>query len=80
MSNYHFPPHVDELLRKQLARGEYTSEDDVLLAALESLDADNEDWSAVKEALDTLDAGEQGVSLEEAIAEVRRRNNVLPAK
>lgn len=76
MSHYDFPPQLDELLQEQLSSGEYASEDDVLLAALQSLQATSDDRAAVREALDTLDAGEQGVSLQEAFDEVRRRNNV----
>ena len=32
-----FPPEVDQLVKRQLASGQYGSEDDVLLDALRSL-------------------------------------------
>ena len=69
---YEFPPQVDELIKKQLAYGNYESRDEVLLAALKSLEAEQEDWAAVSEALDTLEQGEQGLSLDEAPEAVRR--------
>ena len=72
---YEFPPQVDELLQRQLETGEYASEDEVLVAALEALQSQTDDWQAVREALDTLDAGNPGVSLDDAVAEIRRRNN-----
>jgi Arc/MetJ-type ribon-helix-helix transcriptional regulator len=76
MPNYDFPPHLEALLQEHLESGDYTSTDEVLIAALRSLQFEKEDWAAVSEALDTFDAGNQGFSLDEAVAEVRRRNNV----
>ena len=76
MSNNHLSPQLEALLQKQLATGDYATEEDVLLAALQSLDSQNEEWAAVNEALQTLDSGNPGLSLDEAVQEVRRRNNV----
>jgi Arc/MetJ-type ribon-helix-helix transcriptional regulator len=76
MPNYEFPPQVEALLQKQLETGEYATEDEVLVAALQSLQSQNDDWVAVSQALDTLDTGNPGHSLDEAVAEVRRRNDV----
>ena len=76
MPGYNFPPQLNQLVQKQLDTGEYSSEDEVLLAALESLDAGASDWAAVKESLDTLEAGDNGVSLQEAFEEVRRRHGI----
>ena len=73
---YEFPPQVDELVKKQLDTGNYKSEDDVLLAALQSLETELEDWAAVSEALDSLEQGEQGLSLEEAFEEIRRKHSI----
>jgi hypothetical protein len=78
MPQFDFPPQLNELRKKQLDSGAYASEDsedEVLIAALHTLEASSDD-TAVREALDSLDAGEQGVTLQEAIDEVRRRNNV----
>ena len=38
--------------------------------------AEQEDWAAVSEALDTLEQGEQGLSLEEAFEAVRRNHGI----
>lgn len=73
---YDFPPQVHELVRKQLDAGHYKSEDDVLLAALHSLETEQEDWAAVREALDSLERGEQGLSLQEAFEAIRRKHSI----
>lgn len=75
---YQFPPRVEDLIKKQLEAGHYESEDEVLLAALQSLEVEQEDWAAVSEALESLERGEQGMSLEEAFEAVRRKHG-LPA-
>ena len=74
--SYEFPPQVDELLKKQMDKGDYESEDAVLLAALKSLEAEQEDWAAVSEALESLEQGEQGLSLEEAFELVRQKHGI----
>lgn len=74
--SYQFPPRVDELVKKQLEAGNYTSEDEVLLAALQSLEGEQEDWAAVSEALESLEHGEQGLSLGEAFESVRRKHGI----
>jgi Arc/MetJ-type ribon-helix-helix transcriptional regulator len=76
MSMYKFPASVSELIEKQLASGRYQSEDEVLEAALLRLDDDSDDWPAVKEAIEALDAGDNGVSLDDAFQEVRRRHSL----
>ncbi len=76
MSNNHLSPQLEALLQKQLATGDYATEEDVLLAALQSLDSQNEEWAAVNEALQTLDSGNPGLSLDEAVQEVHKRNNI----
>ena len=73
---YEFPPHVDALVKKQLEAGNYQSEDDVLLAALQSLETVQDDWSAVRKAIAGLDQGEKGLSLEQAFAAVRRKHGI----
>ncbi len=76
MSVYKFPASVSELIEKQLATGRYQSEDEVLEAALQRLDDDLDDWPAVKIAIEALDAGDNGLSLDDAFQEVRRRHSV----
>ena len=76
MSEYKFPPTVSQLIEKQLATGRYSSVDEILEAALQRLDEESDDWAAIKEAIDSLDAGEPGLSLTEAFEKVRRRNAI----
>ena len=76
MTQYKFPPAVSDLLQKQLASGQFATEDEVLLAALQTLETESEDWLAVREALDSLEAGDRGMSLQEAIDEVRKRHSI----
>ncbi len=72
--SYQFPPDLEELIRKQIATGDYSTEDDVLRDALRSLAVQREDWNAIQAGLETLDNGHPGVSLDEAFREVRKRN------
>lgn len=74
MLMYKFPASVSELIEKQLASGRYQSEDEVLEAALLRLDDELGDWPAVKEAIEALDTGDHGVSLDDAFQEARRRH------
>ena len=74
--SYPFPPELDKLVKQQLATGEFNSEDELLLAALRTLKVKQTDWAAIEESLMSLDYGEQGVSLDEAFAAVRQRQNI----
>ena len=73
---YQFPPDLDELIQKQMATGEYHNEDELLRDALRSLETQRTEWHAIKEGLRTLDAGNQGVSLDEAFRQIRERNGI----
>ena len=74
MSKYEFPQPIADLVQRQIGSGRYDHEDQVLLAALRSLDAEEVEWRAIDEALVTLEQGNPGVSLNDAFAEVRRRH------
>lgn len=76
MTQYKFPPAVSQLIQKQLASGQFATEDEVLLAALQTLETESEDWLGVREALDSLEAGDRGMSLQEAFDEVRKRHSI----
>ncbi|REK11959.1 MAG: hypothetical protein DWQ37_13130 [Planctomycetota bacterium] len=39
--HYQFPPDVEKLVREQMAKGSFSSEDDLLREALKTLDARN---------------------------------------
>ena len=51
MTEYKFPPAVSDLVQKQLASGQFLTDDEVLWAALQTLETESEDWLAVREAL-----------------------------
>jgi putative addiction module CopG family antidote len=73
---YQFPPDLHELIQKQMATGEYGTEDDVLRDALRSLSDQRAEWNAIQVGLQTLDDGNSGVSLDEAFRYVRQNNNI----
>jgi len=73
---YQFPPDVDEFVQKQLATGEYVSEDEILRDALRALDAERQEWAAIQEGLATLELGHEGVSLQEAFDAIRAKYHV----
>lgn len=74
--NYQFPPELDALIRQQMSAGEFDSEEEFLLLAVRSFEAQQEDWTAIQQSLNSLDAGEQGLSLDEAFDVVRQRHNI----
>ena len=74
--SYPFPLDVAELVQKQLATGEYVSEDEVLRDALRTLDAEREEWAALQAGLATLDEGNRGVSIEAAFDSIRAKHNI----
>jgi putative addiction module CopG family antidote len=55
--SYQFPPELDQLVKRQLARGEYDSEDAVLIAAMRSLEQQQEDLAAIREGIKDMEAG-----------------------
>jgi Arc/MetJ-type ribon-helix-helix transcriptional regulator len=54
---YSFPPDLDRLIREGLASGEYASEDDLLLAAMQALRDRDEALGGIQEGLADFDAG-----------------------
>ena len=76
MSTYKFPATVSQLIEKQMATGRYSSENEVLEIALQRLDEESDDWAAIKESLDSLDAGDRGLPLTEGFDEIQRRNSI----
>ena len=73
---YKFPPEVDSLVRKQMAKGQYESEDDVLREALLALRCRDEDAAAVKEAIADMEAGDRGVPFDEFVGKFRKQHNI----
>jgi Arc/MetJ-type ribon-helix-helix transcriptional regulator len=73
---YRVSPEVARLIESKMASGNYTSTDELLLDALQNLDASDDDEKAIREGLEALDRGEPGVSLDEAFAALRKRHNL----
>ena len=76
--SYQFPPELEQLVRQQMASGKYSSEDELLRDALESLSAEETELKAIEEALDELESGDPGVSLDEAFASLREKYKISP--
>ncbi len=55
--SYQFPPELDALIKRQLASGEYESEDAVLIAAMHSLEQQKEDLAAIREGIQDMENG-----------------------
>lgn len=71
---YQFPPDVQQHLTSWIASGKYGSEDDVLRAALRALAEEEDDFSAVSEALKEIEAGDPGIPLQQAFDDLRARH------
>jgi Arc/MetJ-type ribon-helix-helix transcriptional regulator len=69
-------PDVQELIDKQMASGKYSSENELLRDALETLIEQDEDLAAVQEAIADFEAGDKGVPLDEAIRIIRARHGI----
>jgi putative addiction module CopG family antidote len=68
---YPFPPDLSQLVHEHMASGKYSSEDELLRAALRALAEEDEDIAAVKEAIFQWWSGDEGVPLDEAFESVR---------
>lgn len=68
---YAFPPDLQQLINIHLATGRFAHEDDVLRAALKTLQEVDDDAAAVQAALDELRDGDDGLDLDQAFDEVR---------
>ena len=55
--SYQFPLELDRLVKRQLASGEYESEDEVLIAAMRSLEQQQQDLAAIREGIEDMEAG-----------------------
>ena len=73
---YQFPPDVVQLIKERLDSGDYDSEDDVLRHALRALGEEEQDLAAVKQAVDELNAGDEGIALDEAFDSIREKYQI----
>jgi putative addiction module CopG family antidote len=73
--SYAFPPDLQRLIDSRMSSGQYHSADDLLRDALRALGEENEDLTAVREAIAEWRAGDAGTPLAEAFDEIRRSAN-----
>jgi putative addiction module CopG family antidote len=74
--SYQFPPDVEEQVKGRLASGQYANEDEVLREALRALGRQEQDVTAIREALADLEAGDRGIPFDEFVDEFRRRHHI----
>lgn len=72
---YPFPPDLAEGIKEQMARGQYSSEDDLLRDALHALHWRDLEVAAIQEGIDDMEAG-RVKPLREFDREFRERNNI----
>ncbi len=72
---YSFPSDVEQRLKTQLALGFYSTEDDVLRAALSALEREQEDLAAIQDGIDDMQAGRYR-SFAEIDEKFRRKYNI----
>lgn len=70
--SYAFPPEIMQLIRENMATGIYSSEDDVLQAALHVLSDYNATVADIRQGVDDYQKGD-GEPLSEAFDQVRRQ-------
>jgi len=68
---HEFSSELAVLVSRHMASGRYSTVDELLQTALEALAAEDDDLHAVQAALDALDRGDTGISLDEAFAALR---------
>jgi Arc/MetJ-type ribon-helix-helix transcriptional regulator len=73
-----FSPAVEDLIRLQMATGNYASEDALLADALSALSAEDQEVKALQESLDSLDAGDPGLPVEQVFENLRARHGLRP--
>ncbi len=69
---YTFPPEIQQLIEQNLATGMYGSEDDVLRAALHSLNDYHATIADIRQGTLDYDQG-RGEPLAEAVADIRQQ-------
>jgi predicted transcriptional regulator len=71
-----FSPAVNQLIQDKMASGRYGSEEELLVRALQALDESDEELKAIEEGLASIDRGEEGVSLDEAVNRLRQQHRI----
>ena len=73
---YQFPSDIQQLIGEQMASGQFSSEDELLREALRALTEEAEDLAAVRAAVADWRSADDGVPLDDAFAELRKRHGV----
>ena len=68
---YEFPAVIGTLIRQQMLSGDYATEEEVLLDALQALASRKADRMAVHEAITDMEAGDEGKPLRQVADEIR---------
>ena len=67
---------IEQQVRHRVATGRYASEEEVLQEALAALAHQEDDFEAVQEAVNAWHGGDDGIPLEEAIAQIRTKHQL----
>jgi Arc/MetJ-type ribon-helix-helix transcriptional regulator len=73
---HQFSPNVEQLIREKMASGRYSSEEELLLDALQSLEANEVELRAIQEGIDSVERGHEGVALDEAFQKLRDKHHI----
>lgn len=73
---YQVPPDIEKRVELHLATGQYSSADEVVREAFRALERQDDDLSAVKQALADMEAGDLGKPFDEFVDEFRRTNRI----
>jgi antitoxin ParD1/3/4 len=68
-------PQLTDLLRQRMATGLYGSEEEVIMAGLRLIADREEALAGIQRGIASMERGE-GMPLDEAFAEIRRRNGL----
>ena len=70
------PADVQQNLTAWIATGRYASEEEVLRDALRALADEDDDFNAVRQAIDEVEAGDKGMPLRQAFEELRNKHGI----
>jgi len=77
---YQFPDKINQLVNEHMASGEFSSEDELLLCALENLsqtiEEEKEELEAIRKGLASVERGEEGIPLGEAFEQIAQRHQI----
>ena len=69
-------PSVEQLFRDKMSTGQYASEDELLVEALQSLSESDKELKGIEEALASLRSGEKGGTVDEAFDRLYQRHGI----